>query len=134
MSKQKPLLARMELKDISRLKELKRIISDGFNSTDAFATLAREKGLETLAEAIITGNALCEASRILKLKKFRLWCEQNFAGRNKIDPFMKIAGRSDNLPDMKKIYVALGIIEEIQKPAEIAENKIAPTNDISPQN
>lgn len=105
--KQKPVLANMELKTISRLKELKRIINDGAEATETILTDVKQKTQEALTEAILTGNALLEAKQLIPRDRFARWCDENIKQKDKINFFKKIASRADRLDSQEKIYDAL---------------------------
>ncbi len=136
-----PVEARLATTSIRRLAELKRIIIDGTEATEKLIKTAKERSREALSEAMLCGNALLEAKKILGYGKFMRWCKENIqqVSHQTITRYIQLSQEWSQVSNLsatnlglRQAYLKLGIIDEPTKPGIKAEtgsiNAADPTN------
>ena len=116
-----------------KLDKIARDIRSSYDSANGLAKLARNKGREAVAEAILCGNYLNEAKQIIGHGGFLKWLAKHCKAvdRETARRWMLLAknchnsnlGNSNNL---RQAYVAIGILPETVAPQlRIADNQTA---------
>ncbi|HZV36616.1 MAG TPA: DUF3102 domain-containing protein [Verrucomicrobiae bacterium] len=103
----------------NQLKKLAREIRQLYTNTNALVRSAQEKGRAAIAEAILCGQKLNEAKKIVGHGGWMKWLKQHCKGVhfNTASRYMRLANSSHvvNLKDfnsLRQAYIGVGIIED----------------------